>query len=83
LQKLLAIGLLLFVAGLALVLVGVSEQGSVSTGGVVFIGPFPIVFGSGPGGLELAVASVLIGGVMVALILLWGWRLFRTRRERN
>lgn len=80
-QKLLAIGLLLFVSGLALVLVGASEQGSVSTGGVVFVGPFPIVFGSGPGGLELAMASALIGGVMVALILLWGWRFLRTKGE--
>ncbi|MDG7007646.1 MAG: DUF131 domain-containing protein [Nitrososphaerota archaeon] len=54
-------------------------QGNSSVGGVVFIGPFPIAFGSGPGGGYLALASVVIGGIMVILLLLWGWRLARTR----
>ncbi len=78
-RKLLALGFLVFIAGLALILAGTMGQGSVSTGGVVFIGPFPIVFGSGPSGAELAVVSVVIGGVMLALLLLWGWRLYRVK----
>lgn len=73
-QKLMALGLLIFLAGFGLLVFGEAGQGSVSTGGVVFIGPFPIVFGSGPGGWALALMSVMIGGVMVALFLIWGWR---------
>ena len=73
-RKLLTLGFLLIVAGFAVLFLGSTGQGSVSTGGVIFVGPFPIVFGSGPGGGELALLSVVIGGVMVALLLLWGWR---------
>lgn len=78
-QKLLAAGLLVIIAGFALVVAGSLGEGNASMGGVVFIGPFPIVFGSGPGGGDLALLSVVIGGVMVALLLLWGWRLSRMR----
>ncbi len=76
-QKLLGAGLVIILAGIGLVLAGAAGQGSASTGGVVFIGPFPIVFGSGPGGTSLALLSVVIGGVMLALLLFWGWRLSR------
>jgi uncharacterized membrane protein len=79
LQKLLAVGLLVILAGFALVVAGSTGQGSPSAGGVVFIGPFPIAFGSGPGGATLALVSVVVGGVMMALLLLWGWRLLRIR----
>ncbi|MDG6900752.1 MAG: DUF131 domain-containing protein [Nitrososphaerota archaeon] len=68
----LAAGLLVIFAGFGLIAAGSAGQGSASAGGVIFIGPFPIVFGSGPGGSVLALVSVVIGGVMVALILLWG-----------
>lgn len=73
-QKLLTAGVLIILAGFTLVLLGSTGLGNVSTGGVVFIGPFPIVFGSGPGGGWLALLSVVIGGVMVALLVLWGRR---------
>lgn len=71
-QKLLVLGFLVFLAGFGLIAFGSVGQGSVSTGGVVFIGPFPIVFGSGPGGWVLALMSLLIGGVMITLYVLWG-----------
>ena len=74
-QRLFAAGLLIFIAGLAVLVVGGASQGSTSAGGVIFVGPFPIAFGSGPGGPELALISVVIGGIMVGLLLLWGWRL--------
>ncbi len=80
-QKLLAVGFAILLAGIGLLVVGAAAQGNVSTGGVIFIGPFPIVFGSGPGGTTLALASVLIGAVMLILILVWGWRLSKVRRE--
>jgi len=59
---------------------GSAGQGNVSTGGAVFIGPFPFAFGSGPQGWQLALASVLIGGVMIVLLVLWGWRVARMRQ---
>ncbi len=71
------VGLIIIFAGIGLILAGASGQGSASAGGVVFIGPFPIVFGSGPGGSSLALLSVVIGGVMIALLLLFGWRFAR------
>jgi uncharacterized membrane protein len=80
-RKLFAIGLIVFFLGLGLVLVGTAGQGNVSTGGVVFIGPVPIVFGSGPGGEALALMSLLIGGVMIVLFLLWGWRFARMKES--
>ena len=78
-HRLLMVGALIILAGFALIVAGSSGEGGVSAGGVVFIGPFPIAFGSGPGGGYLALASVVIGGIMVALLLLWGWRLTRTK----
>ena len=80
-QKLLAVGLLVILAGFALVVAGSAGQGSSSVGGVVFIGPFPIAFGSGPRGGFLALASVVIGGIMVIILLLLGWRLSRMKDE--
>ena len=82
-RSLMALGFLIFLAGLALMVAGSVGQGSVSTGGVVFIGPFPIVFGSGPRGTELAIASVVIGGVMLVVLLLWGWRFYRVKEEEG
>jgi uncharacterized membrane protein len=74
LEKLLGVGLLMVLAGFFLVMLGSVEEGSISTGGVVFIGPFPIVFGSGPGGGDLALLSVVTGGVIFVLLILWGRR---------
>ena len=71
--------MVVFLVGLTLILAGTAGQGNVSIGGAVFIGPLPIVFGSGPEGWPLALLSLLIGGAMVALFLLWGWRLSGAR----
>jgi len=79
LQRLLLAGLVILLIGFGLMVVGSATQAGVSTGGVVFIGPFPIAFGSGPNGSSLALVSVVIGAVMVALVTLWGWRVFGRR----
>jgi uncharacterized membrane protein len=79
-SKLLWFGVAVLLAGFILLATGSAGQGNVSTGVVVFIGPFPFAFGSGPQGWQLALASVVIGGVMLALLLLWGWRLAGTRQ---
>ena len=80
-QKLMLAGLLILLLGFGLIVVGSATQGGASTGGAIFIGPFPIVFGSGPGGGSLALVSVVIGAVMVALVMLWGWRILGGRKE--
>lgn len=74
-QKLVVAGLLILLVGFGLIFLGAASQGSSSAGGAIFIGPIPIVFGSGPSGASLALISVVIGGVMLALVLIWGWRL--------
>jgi len=79
LQRLLTLGLLIFLLGFTLIILGSATQGNPSVGGVVFIGPFPIAFGSGPNGSSLAIVSVVIGAVIVALVMLWGWRMFGRR----
>jgi len=76
LQRLLLAGLLIVLLGFGLIIIGSATQAGTSTGGAIFIGPFPIVFGSGPGGASLALASVVIGAVMLVLVMLWGWRMF-------
>lgn len=70
--------MIVVLVGFALVFAGSVGGGTASAGGVVFIGPFPIVFGSGPGGGNLALLSLAIGAVTVVLFLLWGWRFSRT-----
>jgi uncharacterized membrane protein len=70
---LVGLGLLLVLVGFGLVFVGSVRSGNVSSSGVIFLGPFPIVYGSGPGGGFLSLVSVVIGGVMLALFLLYGW----------
>jgi len=67
------LGFALVFAGIIIVLVAavLSGSGSASFGGVIFIGPFPIVIGAGPEaslmvlfGIILAVLSVIVFLVM-------------------
>jgi uncharacterized membrane protein len=64
--------------GIVLVAVGGISGGNVSSGGVIFIGPVPIIFGSGSNGAILALIALLAGVVMIALTYLYTRRL-RTR----
>jgi uncharacterized protein (TIGR00304 family) len=70
-----AIGWLLVTLGFIFVAVSLLQsaaQGGASLGGVLMIGPIPIVFGSSP---EMAVASMLLAMALMALSFL----LFRGR----
>jgi uncharacterized membrane protein len=58
LSMLLTAGFVLIFAGVAAVLVAGGNSGSV--GGVIFIGPIPIVFGAGPDAGWLIFAGVVI-----------------------
>jgi uncharacterized membrane protein len=82
LNKVVVLGALLVVAGVALVAYGAAGQGNASAGGFILIGPFPIVFGTGSNGGELALLSVLLGVLMVVLLLVMALRAWRTQPAR-
>ena len=64
---------LLFLLGFAVVIIGIIlvlaasllGGGSASVSGVIFIGPFPIVFGAGPDAAWLITISIAISAVMI------------------
>jgi uncharacterized protein (TIGR00304 family) len=61
------LGAILVAVGLMLVFlffIQAAVQGSASYGGVILIGPIPIVFGSSP---QMALASMLLGLVLMAI----------------
>lgn len=61
-------GVILVFAGIALVIAaGLSGGGSVSSGVVIFIGPFPIAFGSGPSSGFLILVGIIIAAVSIAI----------------
>jgi uncharacterized membrane protein len=77
---------LLLMLGFALVIVGIAvilvtsipyEGGSVSAGGVIFIGPFPIVFGAGPDVTWLVLFSIILAVLSVVVFLVMNKRLRR------
>ena len=66
----------LLILGIALVLIGIVvlvvtslffSSSSTSTGVVVFVGPFPIVFGSGPNADWLIIIGVILAALSVVL----------------
>jgi uncharacterized membrane protein len=77
----------LIVLGIALVFVGIailvvaslSQGGSGSVGVVIFIGPFPIVFGSGPNSIWLILIGITLGVLSLVLFLIINRR-YRSKR---
>ena len=71
---------LVFVGIVVIVVASLSLGGSGSVGVVIFIGPFPIVFGSGPNSILL----ILIGIILAVLSIVFFWVMNRRYgRERN
>ena len=72
----------LLIAGVALVFVGIvvlaaasfAVGSSTSTGVVVFIGPFPIVFGSGPNATWLIIIGIVLAVLSVVFFLVMNRR---------
>ncbi len=71
--------MLLFTAGFVLVFIGVilvvaasafGGDGSASSGIVIFVGPFPIVFGAGPNAGWLILIGVVLAALSVAVFVL-------------
>lgn len=59
---------LVFIATLLLALKGSSGKGKVKAGGVVIIGPVPIIFGTDK---QTVKALVILSIILVALLLIW------------
>ena len=67
------------VAGLALIFAGVAlmaastvagaQPPGLSYGGVLLIGPIPVIFGGGPYGLQMVILAAALGVVLLALSL--------------
>jgi uncharacterized membrane protein len=62
------VGVIILVAAMAL------SGGSGSVGGVVFIGPIPIVFGAGPDSNWLITISIILAVVTLALFVIYSRR---------
>ncbi len=72
------VGLAITIVGVALVfLASVLNGDSGSVGGVIFIGPFPIVFGAGPSAVWLILVSLVIAALIVVLLMIWRRRVYR------
>ena len=73
----------LLILGIALVFVGIVVLavasfvlgGQTSTGVVIFIGPFPIVFGSGPDAVWLILIGIILAVVSVVFFIAMNRRL--------
>jgi len=82
-NRLLAAGLAIILVGVALVVLGSGPQGNISTGGFILIGPFPIVFGTGPGAGQLAELALAVGLLMLLLLAVLAWRLTQSARDHS
>jgi uncharacterized membrane protein len=70
LVRLLILGVALILVGIAVLIVASFVSGSsTSVGVVVFIGPFPIVFGSGPSAAWLILIGVILA--VLSVVLFW------------
>jgi uncharacterized membrane protein len=72
LLTLLVLGFAIVIIGIIIVAIGAFlGGGSGSVGGVIFIGPFPIVFGVGPDSEWLIAISIILAIVSVVLFVLF------------
>ena len=69
------LGFAMVIVGFVLVILGGLRSGNASTGAVILIGPFPIIFVSVPNGSLLALMSLVAGiSVMLLFYLSKYWR---------
>jgi uncharacterized membrane protein len=66
------LGFLTMFVGLMLVAISaiVSQGGSTSFGGIIFIGPVPIVFGAGPGAQWLILFAIILAVLNAIMFLI-------------
>ena len=77
--NLILLGVTFSFIGILIIFIGsvLEASSSMSIGGIIFIGPFPIVFGTGDYGSQL----IWIGLVITILIILISYVIIRQRRE--
>jgi len=77
-EKLIALGILLIFVGVAVLVIGVGgtvhqkatgERGEIKAGGVILIGPIPIVFGT-----DKTMVFLSIAGAVLLLLAYYVWR---------
>ena len=62
--------IILVVLGLVMIFLGaVLSGGELSTGGILLIGPIPVIFGGGPLGQVLALLATILAIILLALML--------------
>ncbi len=62
-------GFAIIIVGIVLIVIAALLSGSSgSVGGIIFIGPFPIVFGAGPDAIWLIAISIVIAVLMIVLL---------------
>ena len=67
----LVLGIVLVLIGIiVLVIVSVVFTSSASVGGVIFIGPFPIVFGAGPNAAWLIIIGIILAVLSIVVFLI-------------
>ena len=67
----LLLGIVLVFVGIAvIVVVSVVLGGSGSVGGIILVGPIPIVFGAGPNGSWLIIISLILTAVSIIMFLI-------------
>ncbi|MEM2911581.1 MAG: DUF131 domain-containing protein [Candidatus Bathyarchaeia archaeon] len=75
--------LVMFLIGFFVILMGIiflvaatlSSEGSISFGGFVLIGPFPLVFGGGPGAPWLVLFAIILGVLSLIMFFIMRKRL--------
>jgi uncharacterized membrane protein len=68
-------GALIFIGVLVLLVASIFFDSSGSSGVVIFIGPFPLVFGKGPNSFWLILIGIIIAVLSIALFLIMNRRL--------
>jgi uncharacterized membrane protein len=71
---------LIFIGIVILIVVSLFFAGSESVGIVIFIGPFPIVFGKGPDAVWLILIGMTIAVLSIVLFLIMNRRMKAVRR---
>jgi len=69
---LIVLGFLAILAGIIVVMIAtiLSSSGSASFGGIIFIGPIPIVFGAGPSAQWLILFAIILAGLSIVMFLM-------------
>ena len=78
--SLLILGVSLVFVGIVIVVVASAASGSGSVGGVIFIGPIPIVFGSAPNTAWLILIGIIIAVLSAVVFLVMNRRLEKLTR---